>query len=926
MIDDQHETSTAFTEQTEATSIFDESVVLRSGDEKAGTEDDEESIIFPQDSDDLEVREKPSERLKRQLEVSESDSRHATNSISEIIPDVPKGSADGHHHDEARDDNHTGRLSSSSSQRSGPKMATDSYLESLHTRLESTHFRRDERSEDFIDYLFEKIELVACEMDGEKETLRDILDDTFEFLEDISCGRTAKRRNAKIRASFERFLQSFDKLAAIYPKSDGNKDDKDNSVSRKDLLDLLCDQLERSQCKNHTSNMVSGIAEYFSQCSASTSHTTTAVANSAKEIATATTSACNHNVDSLMSISEDTGELGHPQLREPLERISEEDTLHSESSRTRTMSTHPYMMQSILSCRAVPPPPSPQRIREECHRRNSLRRMRGNIHVNVSPTTVATKVEEVKESVEDAFEAATDGLATIFENFEMGIWDMLVLGTNSNATMNTSDEIDTALKEMETAQPMDSPCNHSASTISAVDSLILEEEEEEDASRIVVYLYDDHDYEDDEDRLQQNTNGQSLTEEDDPVLIHATSSEDTYASGCGSGHKGPAAKRFQMVDHQMKKLAGTDTDTIGRMTPNSHVTGSTCDETVSSDERASPAYVIRQGLVQIPSESGRLERMEMISYMSIHDRSSSERSHHMALSVGAQPESSNEQHGDAPPVEISTRSCPADRTLMMPGFAPRMEKAPEEISFTMNHNMDMASLEVKASLSVDGINIDEQLDMNLGKASNRSSRSILELTAVPTIEEVPSLPYPVSTSDETFATAQQSIGACTDALFYHDLVAARKARFERKSLIDRCPDDELHRFAGSGRKCDTPRPGNTQAISKINDSEATWVSLLKAILHGTKTGSGWVGEQSMKVIVMLLYVSATTAASMSTTKSGASMKSKFQEKRKAFEAKMKSSEEQQHQMESNTIRSDRTVSSTTAVIVDSETEAFEVHV
>jgi hypothetical protein len=56
---------------------------------------------------------------------------------------------------------------------------------------------------------------------------------------------------------------------------------------------------------------------------------------------------------------------------------------------------------------------------------------------------------------------------------------------------------------------------------------------------------------------------------------------------------------------------------------------------------------------------------------------------------------------------------------------------------------------------------------------------------------------------------------------------------------------------------------------------------MNAILHRTKVGGGWVGEQTMKVMVMLLFVSASTAMA-----ANGALKAKFQNRRQEFDEKM----------------------------------------
>jgi hypothetical protein len=858
--------STAVSGYTDASSVLQTTIISDCG--ANGGEDDswlmasKHGHLLPIDTDCLDVHEKPSELLERHL-ACETDSEHVLSSV------VNESFL------EARDDDQTERTdkeavrdASASSHESGPKVPTDSYLESLHTRLESTHFRRDEKKEDFIDYLFEKIELLVCEMDGEQETLRDILDDTFEFLEDMSCGRTARRRNASIRASFERFLQSFDKLAAIYPQKSRGR----NAINKTDMLDAIVDHFEKINCMGTVSDLVGEVGEFLAPITDATKAATGVVASAARNAAM-TCSDTKDDAFSFMSISEETGELPMAHFTQRLPRISEEYSLTSWSSRSR----------SLRQLKPRQPKLSMQQVQQELNRRNNLKRMRSNIHVHLSKKTVVNKMMEAKETVEDVFEAAGDQLATIFENMEMGIWDMLVLGANSSVDSR-----------------------HEVATSRSLDFLMsgsIEDESEMNASQSSTRM-DDSSIPVPRVFSNSQTNLMDLSEVDetsdvDPALIHATSSEDTYASGCGAGHKGPTAKRFQMVDHMKKVRAKAST---GRWTPDSNVTGSTCDETVSSEERGSPAEGRRE-LCSVPSDSVRLERMEMMAYMSIHDRSSvidsSDSNTHSGRSYRALSLDACATEKITGSTEFSSRSCPRSAlitTECTSALSARLEERPGEISFCSRMLDDTPSFEGARSMS-----IDDGKDLGLGKASNRSNRSVLvssdDVTSM-LIEQVDSIPLLSTSTDASFVTALQSMDlseqepphVVNKSNSYKSQLLKNWSDQSLLSALEDYPDDELHR--AGGRKNNARPPSSPSFISKdpyvnplivpLDDaSSSSWAHVMTLILHGTKVGSGWVGKQAMNAMVMVLFVSASTAMA-----ANGALKTKFQERRRQFEDKM----------------------------------------
>lgn len=867
---EEYDGSTAFSGYTQASSVLQTTIISdcepNGGEEGSWRMASKHGHLLPIDTDCLDVHEKPSELLERHL-ACETDSEHVLASvINESFP-------------EARDDDQTERTgnesardASASTHASGPKVPTDSYLESLHTRLESTHFRRDEKKEDFIDYLFEKIELLVCEMDGEQETIRDILDDTFEFLEDMTCGRTARRRNASIRASFERFLQSFDKLAAIYPQKARGR----NAINKADLLDVLVDHFEKVNCMGKVSDLVGEVEEYLAPITDATKAATRVVANAARNAAT-TCSDAKDDTFSFMSISEETGELPMAHFTQRLPRISEEYSLTSWSSRSRSLRQLPHRQPKL----------SMQQVRQELNRRNNFKRMRGNIHVHLSKKSVLNKMLEAKETVEDVFEAAGDQLATIFENMEMGIWDMMVMGAIANTDENSHHEVAMSRSLdflMSGSSEEESETNISQSSTKASSSKPMPRVVSTSQSSVI-----------DSTELDEKSNvSVNVEEQNDPAWIHATSSEDTYASGCGAGSKGPTAKRFQMVDHMKKVRSKAAT---GRWTPDSNVTGSTCDETVSSEERGSPAEHRHRELCSVPSDSVRLERMEMMAYMSIHERSSaieSSESHthsgrsYPALSLDACARESTAS------TEFSSRSIP--RSAQTPsertsGLSARLEERPGEISF--------------ASCMLDDTpprSIDEGKDPDLGKASNRSNRSVLvssDDVTLMLIEQVDSIPFLSTATDASFVTALQSmdlsepepVNVANKSSSYKSQLLKNWSDQSLLSALEDYPDDELHRTGGrkdDDRPSSSPssffnkNPSVSTSVVPVDDTMSSSLAhLMNLFLHGTKVGSGWVGKQAMNAMVMVLFVSASTAMA-----ANGALKAKFQERRRQFDENM----------------------------------------
>lgn len=800
------------------------------------------------------------------------------------------------------------------------------YLDSLHSRLDSTHFRRDEHNEDYIDFLFEKIESVACEMDGQPETVRDILDEAFEFLEDATCGKMARQRHAAFRESFEQFLQQIDRIAALAP----NEDSLTGSDENKDLLDILCQHFEKASCnKNHSNaNVFVGglfskellveVLEYFNSCTSR---------KSSKQ-------GLKSSVHSLLSVSEASSE-GIERFKEPLFKISEEFSFVSSEQ------SHRVTAKKVANR---------SRLRNELTRRNNFRRLRSNIHGHVSKKHVVKKVAECRDTVNEAFGSAGEHLseamaqlATIFENMEMDkLWESFVLGVAFSSTSQNDDghdESDTTFRlapseDLSIERITMDPGTHVSAQKLGLD---LRNSATTGSRELIepgaVEVHDTCIIMDDPKRC--------LTSKDRPLIL-STSSEETFASGCGSGRSGSSSRRFQQVDDmkRIKTQFRNKMTEFGRLTPDSQMTEPTCDETISvvsdqaNDHVSQPIGARR--LKMVDSESSRMDRMEMLVYMSFHDRKekqhdleinhlneSSERSK-QALSMDARLIVDKNSAIENIPKSVSVDGLPP-RPITKTSLPTCPAKTATDVSSVASKVNPSPSLESKPCGSF------PELDPELGRASNRSNRSLFlqdsgSVSAV-SIEEtlsIETVPTNLSTTMdgvvshdnitkpnlsiaesfcESFVSAQQSVDSCESGT--NDLLVSQKheddsvasfssarSRIAKSHLpqtsrvLDDVPDDELHRvvkqFSVRPKQENSRNLNNasTENSAELVPAGKSWFNLLSDIFKNKREGS-WFGNQTIKVMMLLLYVSASVEAT-----SNASTQERFQERKRQFQERM----------------------------------------
>jgi len=570
--------------------------------------------------------------------------------------------------------------------------------------------------------------------------------------------------------------------------------------------------------------------------------------------------------------------------------------------------------------------------------------MRGNIHVHLSKKTVLNKMVQAKETVEDAFDEVGDQLATIFENMEMGIWDMLVLSADSSLESISRDGFSTTHPShdrlMSTSSDIESVLHRSPSPT-------IKDPKSPTAPSTSDYRHTEVG------EIARIPLATTSEEYDDPPSIHATSSEETYTSGCGARRRGVAAKRFQMVD-EIKKAGNKDAET-GRWTPHSNVTGSTCDETVSSGEGGSPTDDHSHlELRLVPSDSMRMDRMEMVAYMSMHERginaveSKGASSHTGRTSNAVMMLDTSCRGRSAIDMEFSNRSDSRGvlaSTECNIALSPRLEEPLEEISFTPTTIKYVPSIEGDTSLNDHeslASSHDDHMDISLGKASNRSNRSVLVVSDVVSMDEVGSLPHTATaasttpqvsttaiitsddlpqdniphtsiaddhlpdtstaddnihyelTADESFATALQSmkLSESEEADFplanssfnYKSRLFKNWSDQSLLSAMEEYPDDELHRPRG---RPGTPCPFHDKkrfidgSIVRSDGSSSSFETLLNTILYGTKVGGGWVGKQAVNTMAVILFVSASSVVA-----ANGALQAKLRQRRQEREEQM----------------------------------------
>ncbi len=915
--------------------VFQEAMLYDEADELSGPEAFEEATEFeinmeskhehllPIESDQSMLMDyKPTYQGQIMVEEVDSESEHP---VLESRNDIAGMTSQ----DTTRHSERTGGRSCHSKETIDPY----DYMDSLHSRLGSTHFRRDERNEDYIDFLFEKIESVACEMDGRPETVKDILDEAFEFLEDVACGKMARKRHSTFRASFEQFLQQIDRLAALAPKEDVRSDPDEN----KDLLDVLCHHFEKAACDKDSSNanffgadlfskeLVVDVLAYVNACTAKKT--------------TTTTTNVKPSVHSLLSVSEASSE-GIERFKDSLFKISEESSFVSSD-------------QSLRSGRKKVEDRNSQR--DEFMRRNNLRRLRGNIHGRVSKKNIVKKVSECRDTMHEAFGSAGEQismvgarLVTIFESIEMEkLWETFVLGLAFSSTSNNeerSDETDTtfhlapsedpSMEHITTEPEKQEPPHQNLTLEMSTRSRDVIEPRAVDVHDTCMIMHD-------------SKHCKDLRDDRDVIL--ATSSEETYASGCGSGRSGSSSRRFQQVEdmRKIKKQFKSKMSEFGRLTPDSAMTEPTCDETISVVSDMENEHVVHsmgaRRLKMIDSESSRLDRMEMLVYMSIHDRKEkflpmeghqltegSERSRE-ALSVDAAFSSSIpvDHLLQMVPKSVSLDALPPRPTTKKNKMPAGLGNALAEICRSSNRLNQPSSLEGKTSGSF------VELDPELGRASNRSNRSLFlqdsgsvsavsidETFSIPHIATVPSgLLEEDTTKDkdtkpmlsvaesfcESFVSAKQSEDSDESenetqpstfkqedesvASFSSAKSRIPKSRSSQIPLVlEEGPEDELHRVISKTRFSQANQEENAQNTNAFPQSTAvstdsgpadkSWFGLVTDMFKSKGEGS-WFGSQTVKVMMLLLYVSASVEAT-----SNAPEKHRFEERKRQFQEKM----------------------------------------
>eukprot|EP00934_Nitzschia_sp_Nitz4_P005819 Nitzschia sp. Nitz4//scaffold103_size77763//40980//43334//NITZ4_005445-RA/size77763-processed-gene-0.25-mRNA-1//-1//CDS//3329532328//5809//frame0 len=260
------------------------------------------------------------------------------------------------------------------------------------SELESIHVRKSSADNKVcFDFIFEKIEQLACTMDDESETVKDVLDEVLEYFVEVFSAEEIKKRNSEWRKSFESFLKQVDHIARLIPKEEGSENDED-------MLDHVCQYLENAVSPRDVEDHRL-IDQAFDQLESML---------------------CGDPLPSKHAI---TKEQKDPErFNAPLFKISEEGSFVSETS-SRVKAARRQARQT--------------NIRKEITRRSDMRKLRGNIHSFLTTRDVVKKVSECRDSVHEAIESAgeqfkTTGvqLGTILEHSEMDqLWDMITTGT-----------------------------------------------------------------------------------------------------------------------------------------------------------------------------------------------------------------------------------------------------------------------------------------------------------------------------------------------------------------------------------------------------------------------------------------------------------------------------------------------------------------
>lgn len=418
-------------------------------------------------------------------------------------------------------------------------------------RLNSTHFRRDEKNEDVLDFVFERIEHLACTMDDEPETIKDILDEVFEYLEDVACGEIAKERSALLKDSFERFLEGIDQLASLVPKEDCRKTGK-----AEDLLDIVCQHIEKSGCKSGMSGFLLGhlfdkdlMDDVFAHIETGTGCKRKKKSKKKRSISSNNPSSSSEVLGNLLSEASSNEEM--ERINQSLFKISEELSQSSDHLPTRSASA--VKADRLLN-------------QTELSRRNSLRKLRGNIHGNISTGDVLKKAMEYRDTMQETVLQAKAKLEALIEKIEFEkLWDLMVLG----AVHDDNDDI--AIADLESLSVGQSHGFISAPT-SETENLVVyrssfdvvasnRQEQGKDLSLHTTFngLLGSHklDPEEERDGIAETTENQSGHS---PTPHNPTKSLRDRRT----------ASNF---DHKEKE--------IGRMTPDSTKTEQTCDETLS---------------------------------------------------------------------------------------------------------------------------------------------------------------------------------------------------------------------------------------------------------------------------------------------------------------------------------------------------------
>lgn len=727
--------------------------------------------------------------------------------------------------------------------------------------LDSTHYRPDAGSKDCLDFVFEKIEQVACTMDGEKETIKDILDDVFEYFEEIICGEEARERNAAFRESFESFLQGIDHLASLVPKDSKTKDNKS-----KDLLDVICQHFEKSKCQDSDTKtsmlnrlVNKGLIDEIFE------HIEGGLCNHQRKEHTGS-GIQEKKVRTLLSDSEESQE--NERLNQPLFKISEEGSIVSETS------SRASVMQRAARR---------ERIRKELALRNNLRKLRGSIHGHVSTRDVVKKVTECRDTVHEAFGSAgahltTAGaqLSTIFEQADMEkFWEVLVLGHAVNASPTNKSDASSQAEALTSSSPSN----------------------EVEAG---IYITQDQDsalecreaYHTQSDSIRDSENVANKCHHDE--VVSNSSSSDSYATSQRSEKdwNPPQDKQSESCDAGILKYElKTKMNEVGRWTPNSAATEQTYDETLSetsSAENGNTDVSLQKGSL----DSTRLERMEMLVCLSSpdtrHNRQSDSRRtsgrFNRTLSLDGAP--SQDSSSESSTVDPSGRKF--SRTLSLDHILASTTKAVPE------RYVSIPTSQFRLTPSLDGCSTIGSMEPEGAKLRAQSVRAVRTTAQEPefdansldsdySIEEMPSIPY-IQTAQSSILV-EETTPLEVEAAIVEDsdsypnsrslpqsdgqsvssgsvFSAARIRTVRARTTADDAPDDELHL---PGRRLH-PTGGNLPKASNASLSMIPRGNLFTSIADMFKSNKGarWYENKynlAFKVIMLMIYVGMSVASS-----------------------------------------------------------------